>query len=322
MEHLYKALQYHVQTLNGLEEESARLLMQEASSDPNSKEQYQHSSQAIPTDQQNLIAGYCTNGAIERSEEPDADEPLLTLPESVALLKETNVDGCDEQESSIKDESTKSKSAAEKVNSQPNTTHLPHQLFVFPPAGLTTDREPERTPYLPELAANQFREVQQELHSLQPENPRESEVNYNQHLVNRNQLAAHAATGAGGPEEQSPNRQEDSGPRRNRDGPPHVALQMPFTSDLSVAPIRKQLPSVFEWFASLKGVICCLVAFGLIFGLGFFVGRDSVHPSNALGVTCRYGSANASEVCIQMLLLLGLTVSEAQSPIHCYFAYK
>ena len=293
MGYLFQALQHPVQTLDGLEEESVLLLMQEVSSgsDPNSSEQYQRHSQANPADQQDLNAGYCTNAAIKRRDEPDADELLLTLTNNVALLKK-NVHGCEEQESSTKDASTKHKSTAENVNSQSNTAHLPNQLYVFQngdsPAVLTTDRQPEHTPYLPELAANQFQAVLQEPHSSPPENPRESEVN--DALLKSNQLAAHDATGAGGPEEQNPNRREDTGPESNRNGPPHVTLQIQPT-DQSTAPIRKQ--RVLAWLASHKGVICCVVLIAFFLGLGYFVGRHSVHPSNALGVTCHCDSANA-----------------------------
>ena len=67
----------------------------------------------------------------------------------------------------------------------------------------------------------------------------------------------------------------------------HVAMQMPPPSGPSFARIPKQLCSV------IAAVICCvvLIAFGLIFGLCYFVRRQSVHPSNAVGVT---HSANAS----------------------------
>ena len=65
-----------------------------------------------------------------------------------------------------------------------------------------------------------------------------------------------------------------------------VAEQMSQPSGPFFAHICKQLGSVLALIAI---VICCvvlLIAFVLFLGLGYFLGRQSVHPSNAVGVTC------------------------------------
>ena len=69
----------------------------------------------------------------------------------------------------------------------------------------------------------------------------------------------------------------------------HVAVQMPPLSGPSVAHIHKQLCSV------LAAVICCVVRLtAFVLSLGYFVGRQSVHSSNAVGVTCQCANASAT----------------------------
>ena len=293
MGHLYQALQHPVQTLEGLEEESVRLLMQEVSSDPNSKEQILRSSRANPTNLQNLNAGYCTNGAIKRSDEPDADELLLTLTDSVAILRRRMYTGAT------------SRSRLQKTRAR--SPSLPLRRWILSPTQPTcqinysyftwwfTCGAHHRSPTWTHIVSSRARSEpvpSSAARAAELAAWESSRVRSEQRACKlQSTLAAHAATGAGGPEGQSPNRREDTGPERNRDCLPHVTLQM-LPTDLSTAPIRKQ--RVLAWLASHKGVICCVVLIAFFFGLSYFVGRHSVYKSNALGVSCHCGSANAS----------------------------
>ena len=190
----------------------------------------------------------------------------------------------EQKKSSIKDASTKS---AAQVNSLSDTARLPTHPFQFPsggaPAGLTTNRERERTHS--ELAASELREFTEERRLLF-DNSRDSEANYNQQPTNNNQHVAFAVTDAGVSEEQSCNPLENSG-QSNRD----FAVHVPPTPD-RFAPNGKQLQRCGSLKRVISIFILVLTVFGMIFIRCFFVGHDS---SNALGVNSHYANATKSD---------------------------